>query len=312
MVAADAAIEFIRAQSANATPFLAVVWFGSPHAPHKAAAEDRQLYADQGKQADWLGEISGIDRAVGKMRAALRDLKIHENTLFWYTSDNGGLKTESSGGRGKKGSIYQGGLRVPAIIEWPARIKQPRITQIPSSTSDIYPTLLDLVGITPENQPPLDGISLVPTIDGEGDARRSPLGFWDYTASGISTPTAVWMKELLEAQKAGKDYHDEKRLFLDAGEITKTYPRDKFPGHAAWLEWPWKLHHLSNRKAGGEIRIELYHLGDDPMETNDLSAKHPERVTAMRAALETWLGSVVDSLNGADYTKLSSELKPAS
>lgn len=303
IIAADAAIEFIRSQSAKATPFLAVVWFGSPHGPHRAAPEDRRLYADQGKQADWLGEISGLDRAVGKIRAALRDLEIQENTLFWYTSDNGGLKTESSGGRGKKGSIYQGGLRVPAIIEWPARIKKPRVTEIPSNTSDIYPTLLELVGITPEDQPPLDGISLVPTIDGKSDDRRSPMGFWDFVASGISTPSAVWMQELLQAQQAGKDYHDKKRLFLEAGDITETYPRDKFPGHAAWLEWPWKLHHLSSPRADGKIKIELYHLGDDPMETNDLSAEHPERVAAMRTALEQWLGSVVDSLNGMDYER---------
>lgn len=300
-IAADAAIEFIRAQSAKSEPFLAVVWFGSPHSPHRAAEEDRELYADHGKQADWLGEISGIDRAVGKMRAALRELDVHENTLFWYTSDNGGLKIESSGGRGKKGSIYQGGLRVPAIIEWPARIKEPRVTQIPSNTSDIYPTLLELVGIAPKDQPPLDGVSLVSIIDGQSNARPSPMGFWDFDAPGIRTPSAIWMKELLDAQDAGKDFHDEKRLFLDAGEITPIYPRDAFPGHAAWLKWPWKLHHISKRKAGGEVKIELYNLVDDPMETKELSAMHPERVTAMRAELETWLTSVIDSLNGMDY-----------
>ena len=317
IIAADAAIDFIREQVSQSKPFLAVVWFGSPHSPHHAVEEDRRFYADQGKNADWLGEITGLDRAVGKLRAELRKLHIQDNTLFWYTSDNGGLQTASSGGRGKKGSVYQGGLRVPAIIEWPARIKEPRITQNPANTCDIHPTLLDLldIDVDVDNDRPLDGISLAETIDGKQDVRSQPMGFWDYAAPGIKTPSAIWMAELLEAQQAGKAYHDESRLCRDAGEITKTYPHDKFPGHSAWLDWPWKLHRIDvvkkqNKKKKGDnppadqaaaITIELYDLADDPMETTDLAAQNPDRVKKMRAELERWLGSVVDSLNGDDY-----------
>ena len=141
MVTVDAAIEFIRKHARAPKPFLAVVWFGSPHVPHAASKEDYASYAAEGeKKANFYGEIAGIDRAVGKLRQELRTLGIHQNTLFWYCSDNGGLpRVGVTGGRGHKGSVYEGGLRVPAIIEWPARIPKPRSTEVPANTVDIYP-----------------------------------------------------------------------------------------------------------------------------------------------------------------------------
>lgn len=300
IIAADAAIEFIREQAQASKPFLAVVWFGSPHSPHQAAAQDRAHYQGQ-KQADWLGEITGLDRAVGKLRSALKENGVSDNTLFWYTSDNGGLKTESSGGRGKKGVIYEGGLRVPAIIEWPGRIKSPRISQIPATTSDIYPTIMDLLDIELAGQPTLDGISLVPVIDGSSDTRDKPIGFWKTNQGGISTPSDQWMREELAAQQAGKDYHDASRLVSDAGEIKTQFPRDLHPGHAAWTNWPWKLHKITGTKKNATVKWELYDLQHDPMETTNLAKMHPDRVRSMQAELDQWLGSVVDSLNGKDY-----------
>ncbi|MEQ9411775.1 MAG: sulfatase-like hydrolase/transferase [Fuerstiella sp.] len=306
IIAADAAIDFINEQAKASRPFLAVVWFGSPHSPHRAAAEDRAHYAGR-KDADWLGEITGLDRAVGKLRAALKDAGVSDNTLFWYTSDNGGLKTDSSGGRGKKGAIYEGGLRVPAIIEWPARIKAPRITRVPANTIDIYPTVMDVVGIDLTGadtapQPLLDGISLLPVIDGKKETRPRPMGFWSMNQSGISTPSDKWMREELAAQKEGRDYHDKSRLVADAAEIRSEFSRHERPGHAAWLDWPWKLHRIAGgRKNADSVSFELYNLADDPMETTDLAAGESQRVQAMQKQLDTWQTSVIDSLNGSDY-----------
>lgn len=299
MIVVDAALEFIREQSKAGNPFFAVVWFGSPHSPHRAAEEYRALYADQPeKQQHFFGEITGMDTAFGKLRSELHTLNIQENTLIWYCSDNGGLpKLGATGGRGNKGMIYEGGLRVPAILEWPARISQPRATTVPCVTSDIYPTLLDIAGVHINNQPPLDGISLTPVIGGDMNARPKPIGFWDYPIKGIPTPNDEWMAEVLEAQRAGKD-PDPPRLRLDAGAIEKQYPVDTFPGHAAWLDWPWKLHRI---ESNANINWELYNLEEDPQEQNDRAALDPQRTTAMKAQLETWLVSVVNSLNGKDY-----------
>jgi len=301
IVTADAAIEFIREQAQASKPFLAVVWFGSPHNPHVAVAEDYAPYAAHGKKkANFYGEIAGIDRAVGKLRRELRRLGIHENTLFWYCSDNGGLPRLSlTGGRRHKGSVYEGGLRVPAIIEWPARIPTPRRTDVAGNTVDIYPTLLEIVGVQPEERLPLDGISLVPLLDGKMAARAKPMGFWDYTTKGVMTPSKKWMSELLKAQSAGDEIGDKARLRLDAGKIGKQFADDTFPGHAAWLDWPWKLHRIHGK--GGNLEVELYNLADDPDEKTDLSARQPDRVKRMKADLERWLASVVRSLNGKDY-----------
>lgn len=298
-VAADAAIEFMREQSSKQQPFLAVVWFGSPHPPHKAADEDAALYKSEGKKADFLGEITGLDRAVGSLRAALRELKIERDTLVWYTSDNGGLpEVGSTGGRGNKGAIYEGGLRVPGIIEWPGQIA-PRVTNIPVCSEDIFPTVAELVGVPSPSQHPLDGISLVPIIEGQQTARDKPIGFWNFQSGGIGTPHDKWAKDLLVAQQAGDEIGDKSRLVLDAAEIKRQYLEDSFPGHSAWNAWPWKLHRIQGKKE--VVKWELYNLATDPQEATDLSKQDPERVQQMKLELDAWLASVTRSLNGKDY-----------
>jgi len=300
MVTVDAAIEFIRKRANSPKPFLAVVWFGSPHGPHEAIEQDRAVYKDHSEKLQhFYGEITGMDRAFGKLRKELRRLGIHERTILWYCSDNGGLpRVGTTGGRANKGKVYEGGLRVPAILEWPARIRKPRVTDVPCNTSDIYPTLLEIVRVKMQNQPPLDGISLEPLIDGKMRSRPKPMGFWDHPTRGIRTPSKEWMSDLLKAQKTGKAIADRSRLRLDAGTITKKYPEDSFAGHAAWLDWPWKLHRIETKKG---IKLELYNLAKDPKEANDLAAQNAERVNAMKTELEKWQKSVVRSLNGEDY-----------
>ncbi len=300
MITVDAALAFIHKQAAASHPFLAVIWFGNPHAPHEALAEDCSLYPDQTKKLqNYYGEITAMDRAFGKLRRELRTLGIRENTILWYCSDNGGVADVSvTGGRGSKGQIYEGGLRVPGLLEWPARVARPRVTNIPCNTCDIYPTLLEIVGIKADVRCPLDGISLVSLLDGHMESRPRPMGFWNHGAPGRAVPSKQWMASLYEAQKAGKEVDDPAHQALDAGKITTQYPEDSFPGHAAWLDWPWKLHRIEKK---GPAKIELYNLADDPQESRDLAARDPDRARALRGRLEAWLLSVVRSLNGKDY-----------
>ncbi len=300
MITVDAALEFIRKHADSSQPFLAVVWFGSPHNPHEAIERDRKLYEDQPEKLQhFYGEITGMDRAFGKLRRELRSLGIDKNTILWYCSDNGGLPGLGvTGGRGRKGHIYEGGLRVPAILEWPAHIQRPRATNVPCNTSDIYPTLLEIVEVRMERQPPLDGISLVPLINERMKARSKPMGFWNYPIRGIRTPSKEWMASLYEAQQAGKEVDDASRRRLDAAETTKQYDEDSFPGHAAWLDWPWKLHRIEKNN---KVKYELYNLADDPEEARDLTAQEATRTESMKTQLEQWLKSVAQSLNSADY-----------
>lgn len=301
MVTVDAALEFIRKHAKGPKPLLAVVWFGSPHDPHRAADEDAKLYEGRDEaQKQYYGEITGMDRAMGKLRAELDKLGIRDNTLLWFCSDNGGVaKVSATGGRDGKSFIYDGGLRVPGILEWPARVPSNRVTNVPCVTSDFYPTLLQIAGAKVEDQPPLDGVDLTGLIDNNMSTRPKPIGFWQYPSRGIKTPTAVWMAELLEMQKSGKEETDPARLRTDAGKIEKKYPTDEFPGHAAWLDWPYKLHRIQEDES--PVKFELYNLADDPMEKTDLSTKEAARADAMKPQLEAWQKSVVHSLNGDDY-----------
>ena len=304
-ITVDLALKFIRECAQKQQPFLAVVWFGSPHAPHKALPADAALYAGLPKEKQhFCGEITAMDRAFGKLRASLRELGLRDQTVLWYCSDNGALpEVGSSGGRrGHKSQIYEGGLLVPALLEWPARVPQPRVVTMPCATYDIYPTLLELAGVTVAKQPPLDGISLVPVLKGKLKERPKPMGFWSYPASGVQTPSEQWMNELYADQQAGREPADPARLFSNAGQIKTGFALNDFPGHAAWLDNAWKLHRIENKK-NQTVKWELYDLVADPKEANNLAEKEAARAAAMRAQLEAWLKSVAGSLNGADYAR---------
>ena len=274
-------------------PFLAVVWFGSPHGPHRAVEQDRKLYDDQPKaKQHFLGEVTGMDRAFGKIRAALGDLGVRENTILWYCSDNGALpKVGSTGGhRGNKGKVYEGGLLVPSILEWPAKIRSPRKSDMRCNTSDIYPTLLDIAGVSVEGQAPLDGISLRPLIEGKNQQREATMGFWDYTAKGISTPSDKWMGELLAAQKAGGDLPPHESSQRAATLPDPPYSLTDFPGHSALIDGDWKLHRIQGKN--NKVTWELYDLADDPAEESDLAESKADVVMKLKPRLKKWLTSV--------------------
>ncbi|MFO8006982.1 MAG: sulfatase-like hydrolase/transferase [Candidatus Brocadiia bacterium] len=298
IVTVDAALEFIRKHAGSPRPFLAVVWFGSPHRPHRAAERFRAMYPNQSaRRQNFLGEITGMDYAVGKLREELRALGIHEETLLWYCSDNGGLPEGDTGGRGTKGSIWEGGLRVPGILEWPGRIAAGRVTDMPCVTSDIYPTVLDIADALPADQARLDGVSLAPLLRGGMGRRPRPIGFWHDPGYGRPISSRKLMSALLRAQQEGREVNPH-TFGEDPGQIARRYPEDTFPGHSAWLDWPWKLHRIQEEDA---VRFELYNLEDDPGEGTNASATEPERAAVMEAGLEKWLRSVVHSLNGGDY-----------
>ncbi len=303
IVAADAALKWLEESKDGGKPMFAVVWFGSPHSPHRAVTEDAALYKDKSKALqNFYGEVTGMDRAFGKIRKGLTKLGIRDNTILWYCSDNGALpKVGSTGGlRGNKGKVYEGGLMVPAILEWPAKIKQPRTITARCNTSDIFPTLMELVHGEFKSSVPLDGISLRQVIDGKIDTRVPGMGFWDYNTRGISTPSAQWMGQLLKAQQAGEDLPPHPSSVNAAKLPSPAYPASSFPGHSAWIEGDWKLHRI--QKGDKPPVYELYNLAEDRNETTDLLQSEPKRVTAMQKNLEAWLKSVVHSLNGKDYT----------
>ncbi|MDB6005656.1 MAG: betC 2 [Prosthecobacter sp.] len=274
-VTTDEALKFIKKQATAGKPFLSVVWFGSPHVPHIALPADKASYSKLSEEEqNYFGEITAVDRSVGRLRAALRELKVADNTIFWYNSDNGGHAGPKSTGylRGEKGTLWEGGLRVPAVVEWPARIPHPFISETPCSTLDIYPTVLSATGAVAQNQiQPLDGINLLPLFDHKTETRAKAIPFWAHGREGGGhAALLVWPYKLHTNPAAGRG--------------------------------------KKNKKGDAPLATTLlYDVSKDPRETTDLAAQEPERVAKMTAELDAWKASVEKSLTGADYSKKAGE-----
>lgn len=177
------ALRFIEAEKGHDKPLFVVIWYGSPHSPWRAASTDKSSFeALDEKAQNHYGELVSMDQSIGKLREGLRSMKVEENTLIWFNSDNGGLRPfgpETVGGlRGFKGQIYEGGLRVPCVIEWPAGIKQSRITDYPASTMDIFPTIAKVVGLPQSSMVfPVDGISINDLFNTDLKTRNKAIPF---------------------------------------------------------------------------------------------------------------------------------------
>ena len=178
----DRALEFIARKSKENIPFFSCIWFNTPHTPIVAGDEMRRLYPELSiEEQHWYGCVTAMDKQIGRLRQHLKSSGISENTILWFCSDNGPSYIHdfnSTGGlRGKKATLWEGGIRVPAILEWPGRIKKARVVESPVSTCDFYPTLLSIIGIKMPRQPILDGIDVLPFIEGQITERSSPIGF---------------------------------------------------------------------------------------------------------------------------------------
>jgi arylsulfatase A-like enzyme len=216
-------------------------------------------------EQNYYGEITAIDRSVGRLRSTLQELGVAADTLLWYTSDNGGAAGPNSTGnlRGGKGTLWEGGVRVPGLVEWPARITKPLVSAVPCSTLDIYPTVLAATKTEAEKQTqPLDGMNLLPLFDQPTIPRSKPIPFCgDIRNENAHTTLLDWPYKLhLNAQ-------DRK-----------------------------------GKKKGGVVApVLLYDVSQDPKENSDLAGQQPERVQQMTTVLQTWKTSVRESLAGKDY-----------
>lgn len=177
------ALEFIGQQAKSGNPSFTVIWYGTPHSPFVASDEDKAPFPNlEDPSKNHYGEMVAMDRSIGTLRKGLRDLKIADNTVLWFNSDNGGLANitpDTVGGlRGNKGSVFEGGIRVPCVIEWPAVIKNARITNHPTATMDIFPTIAEIAGL-PKSAllQPQDGTSVRALFNNEIGLRKKPIGF---------------------------------------------------------------------------------------------------------------------------------------
>ena len=177
------ALKFIKTNARANKPFFTVIWYGTPHDPWIAAKVDKKSFTKLSPKAqEHYGELVAMDRSIGMLRKGLREMGVAQNTLVWFMSDNGGLPRldpPTTGGlRSFKGSMYEGGLRVPAIIEWPKGISKVRVTKHPAGAVDIFPTIAEVAGLEKSDLlKPQDGMSLAKLFLKEPGPRQKPLPF---------------------------------------------------------------------------------------------------------------------------------------
>ena len=225
------ALRFIEKEKDNGKPLFVVIWYGSPHAPWRTYETDKKSFAGLDENAqNHYGELVKMDKSIGHLRNGLRSMKIEENTLVWFNSDNGGLPNfgpETVGGlRGYKGKIYEGGLRVPCIIEWPAEIKS-RITDYPASTMDIFPTIADIAGLPGSDMVlPIDGASIKELFTIDLKKREKPIPFrYQGKAAIIDNNYKLVLPDIskneFELYDLAKDPNETKNIIKTEKEIAK-------------------------------------------------------------------------------------------
>jgi len=190
----DRAVPFVRKAAGAGKPFFAVIWLHTPHEVVIAGPSYRAMYADQDEDHQhYYGCITAMDEQIGRLRGELDALGVADNTMLWFCSDNGpagegggtkqvpGKRQQGSPGpyRGRKGSLYEGGIRVPGMLVWPEKVKRSRVVDMPVVTSDYFPTVLSVLGykLPQEQVRPYDGIDLMALIEGRMSKRPRPIGF---------------------------------------------------------------------------------------------------------------------------------------
>ena len=197
-----------------------------------------------------------MDEAIGQIVQALDQREMRQNTLILFSSDNGGpLNLGANNGplRGAKGQVYEGGVRVPAIANWPGKL-QPGVNNEPLHIVDFYPTLLKLAGVSLEQKHPLDGRDLWPVLT-EGKTGLHDDILHNVTPSEGALRMGEW-KLVVHGRQAGDDKKKAK-------------------------------------KKVAETKIELFHIANDPYEKTNLAEKDPDRVKQLLSRLDSYAAAAV-------------------
>jgi arylsulfatase A-like enzyme len=215
--------------------------FLSHFAPHTAMGDRLQapesLIARFKKKVDpkdpqhnpvYAAMLSNLDAGVGRVLKKLDDLGLAENTLVIFTSDNGGLhpKTSNLPLRGAKGTPYEGGLRVPAMIRWPGKVKPKSISDTPIISPDIYPTILEAAGVKVGPRQVVDGLSLVPLLTGAAPLKRPSL-YWHFPHCDLGPYSVVRQGDFKLIEFLGDGRSELYNLRADKEE--KTNLADRMP-----------------------------------------------------------------------------------
>jgi arylsulfatase A-like enzyme len=167
-------------------PFFLYLAHHGVHIPHQAKKEVVAKYKAKAKAGDqnnpvYAAMVESVDDSVGRMMKKLEELKIADRTVVFFMSDNGGVSTATSNAplRAGKGYLYEGGIREPMIIKWPGTAKAGSVCDVPVSSVDFFPTILEMAGSKPDEKQIVDGVSIVPLLKQTGELKRDAV-YWHY------------------------------------------------------------------------------------------------------------------------------------
>lgn len=181
----EEATNWLKQHRDKSKPFLLSVWTHEPHYPIKSSPEFKAKYPDltDDVQREHHANVTQLDHAFGNLMRVLDDLKLADNTVVFFTSDNGpegdGIKSPgrgSTGGlRGRKRAVYEGGIRVPGIVRWPGKTQPGTTSDVPVIGSDIFVTAVAIAGAKLPTDRILDGGNLIAAIENRAVERARPL-----------------------------------------------------------------------------------------------------------------------------------------
>ena len=291
----EEAVGFLRRHAGR--PFFLHLAYNAPHTPIQAPEDEVRPFAETGRFNRAVSTIYGMlhrmDAGVARVRETLRELGLEENTILMFTSDNGpqfGGKGESCttrfncNFRGSKSFVYEGGIRVPMLLRWPAGLDGGRALHHVVHFCDWLPTLLAAAGLEVPAELNLDGQNVLPVLRGESDqvpAKR----FWQWNR----------YQPLVTSNAAMRD-GDWKLVRPVIRATFWTDPAEQ-ERDSAYRDEPWKdceviTGPLPPRQVPPPHPPELYNIADDPLERRNLADEHPGRVSRMLAELQTWFEEV--------------------
>jgi arylsulfatase A-like enzyme len=221
----DEASSFVERHATEAKPWMLYLAFNAPHTPLQAPQKWMDKFSqitDKNRQT-YAAMVCAMDEAVGEVLTKLDATKQRENTLIYFVSDNGGPNLQAKSGsnftdnsplRGAKGMVYEGGMRVPFLVSWPAKIKPGKYDQ-PVIALDFLPTSLaaaESADLTPKN---LDGVNLLPFLSGEKTSAPHDTLFWRSGGPGGNNAIRRGSMKLVRLGKAEPELYD---LATDIGE----------------------------------------------------------------------------------------------
>ncbi len=240
-------------------PLFLLVALNAPHPPLQALPSAEQKFASiqDEKRRTYAAMVDTLDESLGQILNTLDDEKITSNTLLLFLSDNGAApdKGGSNGSlRGGKATTLEGGIRVPAILRWPAKIEKRRKTEQRITLLDIGPTLITATGI--------------------GDK------------ASFKAPGDIDGQDLWATIQDGATFPREKLFFATQHRAKR---------HTAVIDGGWKLARTTDVLSGTEEEF-LYHLDQDPLESEDQTSNNKDRHRALQTLLNRWI-----SLHPPDY-----------